>query len=102
MAAEKTFTITLPENLARLVEAKVSSGAYATPSDVILDGLRELEAQAFDHDLDVRSPALDRWLLDAVAPAYDAYHADPSSAVSIDDAFGDLKAHYLAGEMHGT
>ncbi len=61
--------------MAAIVKAKVDAGEYATESEVIRDGLRALIA---------RDRAVENWLRDQVAPAYDALKADPSRAVSID------------------
>ena len=35
-----------------------------------------------------------RWLQNQVASSYDAMKADPSGGVSIDDAFGSVRAHH--------
>jgi len=59
--------------MADAVRAKVASGEYATESEVIRDGLRALLA---------RDQAIERWLRDEVASAYDALKAAPSRAVS--------------------
>jgi len=67
------MSITLPNELAVAVRAKVASGEYASESEVIRDGLRVLMA---------RDRAVERWLREEVAPAYDALKADPSRAVS--------------------
>jgi Arc/MetJ-type ribon-helix-helix transcriptional regulator len=60
--------------MAELVEHKVATGEYATESEVIRDGLRALLA---------RDRAVDDWLLNKVAPAYDALQADPVRAVNV-------------------
>ena len=73
MRTTQQFSITLPHKIAEMVRAKVESGEYASESEVIRDGLRAL---------DMRERALDTWLRDQVAPAYDAMKADPSRAVS--------------------
>ncbi|MGA7540476.1 MAG: ribbon-helix-helix domain-containing protein [Steroidobacteraceae bacterium] len=67
------MSITLPNELAEAVRAKVTSGEYATESEVIRDGLRVLMA---------RDRAVERWLCEQVAPAYDALKADPARAVA--------------------
>lgn len=67
------LSITLPTEMAEAVKAKVASGEYATESEVIRDGLRVLMA---------RDRAVEHWLREQVAPAYDALKADPSRAVS--------------------
>lgn len=42
--ASAEFTILLPAELAELVERKLRSGAYASASDVVADGLQALQA----------------------------------------------------------
>jgi antitoxin ParD1/3/4 len=73
MRTTQQMSITLPNELAVAVRAKVASGEYASESEVIRDGLRVLMA---------RDRAVERWLRDQVAPAYDALKADPSRAVT--------------------
>ena len=74
MRTTQQLSITLPLEMAQLVRAKVASGDYATESEVIRDGLRILQ---------LRDRAVEKWLRDQVAPAYDAMKANPSRAVSI-------------------
>jgi antitoxin ParD1/3/4 len=73
MRTTQQMSITLPNELAGAVRAKVASGEYASESEVIRDGLRVLMA---------RDRAIERWLRDQVRPAYDALKADPSRAVT--------------------
>ena len=73
MRTTQQFSITLTHEMAELVRTKVKSGEYASESEVIRDGLRALQ---------VHERALDNWLREQVAPAYDAMKADPSRAVS--------------------
>lgn len=72
MRSTQQFSITLPNEMAETVRAKVASGEYATESEVIRDGLRALMAR--DH-------AVDAWLKKEVAGAYDALKASPRRAV---------------------
>lgn len=74
MRTTQQFSITLPTEMAGLVKSKVACGEYATESEVIRDGLRVLMA---------RDRAMEHWLQNQAAPAYDALKADPSRAVSI-------------------
>ena len=74
MRTTQQFSITLPTEMAGLVKSKVACGEYATESEVIRDGLRVLMA---------RDRAMEHWLQNQVAPAYDALKADPSRAVTI-------------------
>jgi antitoxin ParD1/3/4 len=73
MRSTQQLSITLPNEMADLIRAKVAAGEYATESEVIRDGLRVLLA---------RDRAVENWLREKVAPAYDALKADPSRAVS--------------------
>ena len=73
MRSTQQFSITLTNEMAELVRAKVESGEYASESEVIRSGLRALQSH---------ERALDNWLREQVAPAYDAMKANPSRAVS--------------------
>lgn len=73
MRSTQQLSITLPHEMAELIRAKVSAGEYATESEVVRDGLRVLLA---------RDRAVETWLREQVAPAYDALKANPSRAVS--------------------
>lgn len=75
MRTTQQMSITLPNEMADAVKAKVRTGEYASESEVIRDGLRALMA---------RDRAVEGWLHGQVGPAYDALKADPSSAVTID------------------
>ena len=86
MRTTQQLSITLPNEMAAVVKAKVQAGEYATESEVIRAGLRALLA---------RDRAVESWLQHQVGPAYDALKANPASAVTS----GDLRTH-LANE-HG-
>ena len=45
MRSTQQFSVTLPNEMAQMVKAKVASGEYATESEVIRDGLRTLVAR---------------------------------------------------------
>jgi putative addiction module CopG family antidote len=86
MDTVRTLSITLPEDLARQVQTLVASGAYASESEAVEEGLRTLLA---------REDEVERWLRDEVVPTAEAYFADPSRGVPIDEAFADLEENYL-------
>lgn len=73
MRSTQQLSITLPNDMADAVMAKVAAGEYATESEVIRDGLRTLLA---------RDRAVEAWLRTDVAAAYDEAKADRSSVVS--------------------
>jgi putative addiction module CopG family antidote len=81
MRTTQQFSITLPNEMADIVKNKVAAGEYATESEVFRDGLRVLMA---------RDRAMNSWLQQTVAPAYDALKADPKRAVTIDQVRATL------------
>jgi antitoxin ParD1/3/4 len=85
MRTTQQLSITLPNDMADMVKAKVRTGEYATESEVIRDGLRALSA---------RDRAVESWLLHQVVPAYDALKADPSRAVSMAQVRARLAAEH--------
>lgn len=85
MRSTQQLSITLPNEMAKLVRAKVAAGEYATESEVVRDGLRTLLA---------RDRAVEDWLLKKVAPTYDALKANPSRAVSAPRVRGRLAAEH--------
>jgi len=73
MRTTRQLSITLPNEMAEALRHRVRSGEYASESEVIREGLRALFA---------RDQAIEAWLRDEVAAAYDAVVADPSRAVT--------------------
>jgi len=59
--------------MAKEITERVASGAYASESEVIRDGLRALFAQ---------EQAVERWLHADVAMAYDELKIDPTKTIS--------------------
>ncbi|GGD51993.1 ribbon-helix-helix domain-containing protein [Pseudoxanthomonas indica] len=89
MRSTQQFSITLPNEMADTVRAKVASGEYATESEVIRDGLRALLA---------RDRAVEAWLKQEVAPAAKALAADPTRGVSASQVKQQLAARRRAKE----
>lgn len=85
MRTTQQMSITLPNDMADVVKAKVRTGEYASESEVIRDGLRALMA---------RDRAVESWLHSQVGPAYDALKADPSRAVTADQVRARLAAEH--------
>jgi antitoxin ParD1/3/4 len=85
MRTTRQFSVTLPNEMAEMVKRKVSSGEYASESEVVRDGLRALQA---------RDKAVEGWLLREVAPAYDAMKTDPSRGRSIAKVRASLAAEH--------
>lgn len=76
MRSTRQRSVTLTNELADEVRAKVASGEYASESEVIRDGLRALRA---------RERAVDTWLRNEALTAYDAYKTDPTRGVSLEE-----------------
>lgn len=73
MRTTRQLSITLPNDMADALRQRVRSGEYASESEAIREGLRALFA---------RDQAVEAWLRDEVAAAYDAVVADPSRTVT--------------------
>ena len=87
MRSTQQFSITLPLEMAEMIEQKVQSGAYASASEVMRDGIRAL--------LD-REAAVERWLRKDVVAGHDEYLANPSKAVSAEDILPRIKVRRRA------
>ena len=87
MRTTQQFSITLPLEMARMVHEKVQAGGYASESEVIREGLRMMRE---------RDAMTERWLREEVAPAFDAYKADPSKAKPLAEVSARLDAFMAA------
>ena len=87
MANIEKRTVSLPEEHAAFIDQLVASGAYASASEVVRAGLRALQE---------RDAAVERWLREEVAPAYDAMQVDPGRALGLEDVFADIRARHAA------
>lgn len=85
MRSTQQFSITLPNEMADLVRAKVAAGEYATESEMIREGLRALMAQ---------ERAVESWLREKVGPAYDSLKEDPSRAIELKSVRARLAAEH--------
>jgi len=85
MRSTQQLSVTLPIEMAQMVRSKVSSGEYASESEVIRDGLRALLA---------RDRAVEDWLRQEVVPAYDRMKADPSRGRSAAEVRAALAAEH--------
>ena len=78
MAKVTKRTFSLTEEQAAYIDEKVASGGYASGSEVVREGLRGMQKN---------DAALERWIREEVLPELDAYEADPSRALPLDEAF---------------
>ena len=92
MRSTQQFSVTLPNEMAAQVRARVASGEYASESEVIRDGLRALQA---------RDRAVESWLRNEALPAYDAYKADPGRGLSIEEMRAGLAARHGRATKRG-
>lgn len=83
MRTTRQLSVTLPVEMADMIRTKVSSGEYASESEVIRDGLRALAA---------RDKAVEGWLRREVAPAYDAMKANSKRGLSVRSVRANLAA----------
>jgi len=77
------MSITLPLEMAAIVEQKVASGAYDSSSEVLRDGLRALIA---------RDQMVEQWLRETVAPTYDRVKAGQEPTLALDEVREHLRA----------
>jgi putative addiction module CopG family antidote len=82
-----SLSITLPHDMAQMVKDKVASGAYASESEVIRDGLRALQA---------RDAAVERWLHESVVPVFDRVMAGEEELIDAAEVFSGAEARYRA------
>ena len=80
MRTTKPITVTLGE-LQKRVDARVASGAYATPSEVLRAGLRALDRE---------EAAIESVLRQKVQEALD----DPRAPIPADHVFAELRARH--------
>lgn len=76
-------SFSLPAEQGRYIDGLVASGSYASASEVVRAGLRALSE---------RDAAIERWLRDEVATAYDALAADPERAIPAREVFAALRS----------
>ncbi|TXE22168.1 ribbon-helix-helix domain-containing protein [Serratia ureilytica] len=81
MRTTQQLSITLPIEMAKQVKDRVSSGAYATESEVIREGLRMLDA---------RDVVINEWLRTTVVPAAVNLESNPDSALTADQVRKNL------------
>ncbi len=74
MRTTQQFSITLTNEMAEMVRARVASGAYVSESEVIREGLRALNE---------REKTIEAWLTNTAGPALDAIRKNPSEGRSV-------------------
>jgi antitoxin ParD1/3/4 len=85
MGGVRKRTFSLPSEQANFIDKKVSSGAYASASEVVRAGLRALQEQ---------DAAFERWLREEVVPTYDAVKDGTEKLHSAKSVFAEARARY--------
>ncbi len=78
-------TISLPDEHAAYIDAKVADGSFASVSEVVRAGLRALK----EHD-----EAVLKWLETEVAPVFDLMQDNPDRGISSQTVFDRIRAHH--------
>jgi len=92
MRSTRQLSITLPHEMAELVRSKVESGAYASESEVLRDGLRALQM----HDR-----ALEAWLKNEVVPSIEAVKLNPGQVRTGEQVRASLAQAYKTLQKAG-
>ena len=76
MPGRQQLSITLPDEMASDVRARVAAGEYSNESEVIREALRTLSS---------RDRAREAWLCTKVSASYDALRANPETGVPLEE-----------------
>lgn len=81
MPSTRHLSVTLPDDLADAVRARVASGRYASESEVVRDGLRALAEQ---------EGVIEDWLRGPVLREYAAWEAGSVETVGLEEFRDEL------------
>ena len=84
----RSVTITLSDDMARAIDAKIVAGEFATASDILREGLETLLAG---------DATLEGWLRSDIVASCREMAADPSRGIPIDDVVSRIE-----GRMRGN
>lgn len=85
MRSTVALSITLPHKMAAYVRKKVKSGEYASESEVIREGLRDLKQ---------RDETYEEWLRTEVLASIHEVEANPKSLIPLRKVAGLVRARY--------
>ncbi len=89
MRTTQQFSITLPMEMAEVIENKIKLGGYASVSEVVRDGVRALME---------RDAAVERWLREEVVAGHREYLADTSKGVPAEQVLSRIKCRRAASK----
>ena len=89
MSVSEKRSFTLPVEQASYIDQLVASGTYGSASEVVRAGIRALQE---------RDSAVERWLREEVAPAYDAMLIDPQRGIPAESVAAAIRARH-AGRL---
>lgn len=89
MRTTQQYSITLPIEMAAMIERKIEQGYYASMSEAVRDGIRTL----MDKQM-----AFDTWLQEDVVKAYEESMGNPDSRVPADDILKRIQIRRSKGE----
>lgn len=85
---KRTFSLT--EEQAKFIDEKVEKGAYASGSEVVREGLREMQED---------EAIIEDWLQREVLPSIRELEEHPERARPIDEVFDELKREFRKKHM---
>ncbi|WP_159732473.1 type II toxin-antitoxin system ParD family antitoxin [Methylosinus sp. Ce-a6] len=88
MSNKQQFSVTLPLDMAEVVETKLRLGEYASANELLSDGVRALLE---------REESLENWLREVVVAGHAEYLADPSKAAPAEELLARIKARRAGG-----
>ena len=87
MGSVEKRTFSLSAELVAFIDAQVKSGSFASASEVVRAGLRALQE---------RDAAVERWLREDVAAAYDRWKTDPADGLSSEEMAERMRGRHAA------
>ncbi len=89
MDGASIFEVTLPQDVIDFVKTKVSTGEYASESEVIRRGIAALQQQ---------DAGFDEWARNVAVPAYERLSADPSLGIPLERVKANFEARFRSAE----
>ncbi len=87
----RALYIQLPDDLANLVDSKVASGDFQSPSALMIESL----ADWFNFNDVTISDNISEWMIEDIQQSLGEYKNNPSTAVTADEVFKNIQAHHV-------